>query len=329
MSGLRGLRAVAGAGVACALGVAAWTQVERRMPILRRYVAYVDVDPQTPPLRVLQVADPHLYVGQEFLVDFIRGLAREDFDLVLATGDNLGSAAGFGLLVEAFEPLLGRPGAFVFGSNDYYSPRRKRWSSYLFGSSKPKVKRTDKDLPWREMAQLFSDAGWVNLNNQSDVLEVWPAGSGAGSGAEGSRSGGAGSDRAVVPVRVGLMGVDDPHIKRDRVPEVPANWGDSAMYRLGVTHAPYQRVLNEFVAAGAHAVFAGHTHGGQLCVPGFGALVTNSDLPRRFASGLHEWCFGGDSAVLHVSAGLGNSPFAPVRFACRPEASIVELRPRS
>jgi predicted MPP superfamily phosphohydrolase len=40
---------------------------------------------------------------------------------------------------------------------------------------------------------------------------------------------------------------------------------------VGVTHAPYQRVLDAMTADGAGLVIAGHTHGGQLCLPGWGA----------------------------------------------------------
>ncbi|MGH3425921.1 MAG: metallophosphoesterase, partial [Nocardioidaceae bacterium] len=81
-------------------------------------------------------------------------------------------------------------------------------------------------------------------------------------------------------------------------------------------------------AAGYPLVFAGHTHGGQLCVPGFGALVTNCDVGRARAKGLHRHRVDGhDPTWLHVSAGLGTSPYAPVRFACRPEATLATLTP--
>ncbi|OLE26362.1 MAG: metallophosphoesterase [Actinobacteria bacterium 13_1_20CM_3_71_11] len=97
---------------------------------------------------------------------------------------------------------------------------------------------------------------------------------------------------------VELVGVDDPHIARD-----------------------------DYVAAdGFSLLLAGHTHGGQVRVPGVGALVTNCGLDRRMARGLHRW--PGSSAWLHVSAGLGTHPTAPVRFACRPEASLLTLVPR-
>jgi len=96
---------------------------------------------------------------------------------------------------------------------------------------------------------------------------------------------------------------------------------------IGVTHAPYQRVLNSFVTNGADVILAGHTHGGQVRIPGVPALVTNCDIPRDQASGLSLWNHARSTAILNVSAGIGTSIYAPVRFACRPEAVIVTLVP--
>lgn len=76
-------------------------------------------------------------------------------------------------------------------------------------------------------------------------------------------------------------------------------------------------------------IFAGHTHGGQVRVPGFGALVANCDIPLPQARGLSDWTHGGKTIPLNVSAGLGHSIYAPVRFACRPEASLITLLPRT
>lgn len=346
MNTLQKLGLAAGSGAAAAALGVAWTQIERMSPTLRRYTIEVDLPATVRPLRILQVADPHFYTGQDFLVDFVKDLATLDFDLVISTGDNLGAADGFPLLADAFEPLLQRPGVFVLGSNDYYSPRRKSWASYLRQHSSAKTKRTHKDLPWFEMTKMFTDAGWVDLTNQSEIIElplISEGGTESNSSFDARTDGDNTAERtfgedAAVPAgeskiqraqRIGFIGVDDPHIKRDHIPPVPDNWDDPNMYRIGVTHAPYQRILNEYVSLGAHAIFTGHTHGGQLCVPFYGALVTNSDLPRAYASGVNTWGFGGESAALHVSAGLGNSPYAPVRFACRPEASLITLKPRA
>jgi predicted MPP superfamily phosphohydrolase len=81
--------------------------------------------------------------------------------------------------------------------------------------------------------------------------------------------------------------------------------------------------------AGVDVLFAGHTHGGQVCVPGFGALVTNCDLPRKNAKGLSSWEVAGKTLILNVVAGLGHSIYAPVRFACRPEVRLLTLLPKS
>ena len=141
----------------------------------------------------------------------------------------------------------------------------------------------------------------------------------------------------VVASPVEFVGVDDPHLKYDRYGLVEGPFSREAELRVGVTHAPYQRILDAMTRDGAELVVAGHTHGGQLCLPWYGALVTNCDLDRGRAKGLSRWWPGAgrslgsppppDAAWLEVSAGLGTSPYAPVRFACRPEATLLTLVP--
>ena len=144
---------------------------------------------------------------------------------------------------------------------------------------------------------------------------------------------------------VELVGVNDPHIGYDRYAKVAGSASTDVALTMGLVHAPYQRVLDAMVGDGASVVLAGHTHGGQLAVPLWGALVTNCDLDTRRAKGVSRWWPGAgtagarggaapssdapeDAAWLHVSAGLGTSPYAPVRFACRPEATLLTLLAR-
>ena len=134
-----------------------------------------------------------------------------------------------------------------------------------------------------------------------------------------------------------LVGTDDAHLNRDRYPAAggadDARTGSAPVdLHLGVTHAPYRRVLDAMHADDVDLAIAGHTHGGQLALPFWGALVTNCDLDTGRAKGLHGWPGprpdrpgGAGSTWMHVSAGLGTSPYAPVRFACRPEATLLTL----
>ena len=120
---------------------------------------------------------------------------------------------------------------------------------------------------------------------------------------------------------IDIRGVDDPHIGRDKYDDVSGAFDPGADLALAVAHAPYLRVLNPMAEDGAHLIMAGHTHGGQLRIPGYGALVTNCDLDTKRARGLSEH----QRSALHVSAGLGTSPYAPFRFACPPEATLLTL----
>lgn len=295
---------------------ALWAIAETRSYTVREVRVPV-LDPGSPALRILHISDLHLTPSQRDKVAFVRDLAMLEPDLVVDTGDNMAHRESLGPLLEALEPLLTIPGAFVMGSNDYFAPMAKSWTRYLRRDPRdadrdtPDQREQDPSnvLPAGELALAMTNAGWKDLTNRRDAVVVGEH-------------------------HLDLVGVDDPHLDRDVFPpRAPIPHG---ALRLGVAHAPYRRVLDAMKADGAALVLAGHTHGGQLCLPGYGALVTNCDLDRGRAKGLHGWPgprpdeFGGEGSTwLHVSAGLGTSPFAPVRFACRPEATLLELVPRA
>lgn len=248
-------------------------------------------------LTILHLSDLHLVPGQARKQAWVRSLRALGADAVVVTGDFLSHQDAVPYVLDALDPLFDVPGAFVLGSNDYFAPRPLNPARYLRGPSQVAPNRPM--LPWGDLVAGLTANGWLDLGNTRATMKV---------------------DGREIDVR----GVDDPHIRRDRYNDVAGAFAEQADLRLGVTHAPYLRVLDAMAVDGADLILAGHTHGGQLCVPGVGALVTNCDLPRRKAKGLSRH---GDAA-LHVSAGLGTSPYAPVRFACRPEATLLTVTPR-
>lgn len=300
------VRLAACAAATGAVALAWGTLVEPRLFTLRRYALPV-LAAGSRPLRVLQLSDIHMVPGQTAKRDWIRSLAALEPDLVVNTGDNLSHLHAVPAALEALAPLLERPGVFVMGSNDYFAPQLKNPGRYLT-KDYAKVTRTRIELPTEELRAGLASGGWVDLGNARSTMTL--------------RS-----------TRLDLVGVDDPHIGRDDYAAVSAPADPAGAVTIGVAHAPYQRVLDAMTADGARLVIAGHTHGGQLRVPGYGALVTNCDLDRGRAKGVSRWWPGAgsgrqqpaDAAWLHVSAGLGASRYAPVRFACRPEATLMTL----
>lgn len=294
--------ALLGAG---GLAYARWEAASYR---LRRASAPV-LAPGSSDLRVLHLSDLHMTPRRHRLQDWVASLAATCPDIVVVTGDFLADRAAVDPVMTALDPLLDVPGVFVLGSNDYYAPRPINPLSYLAGPSDLHPDRAE--LPWRDLVERLDSAGWRHLPNARTTVAV------AG---------------RVIEVR----GVDDPHIERDDYGLVAGSPRDDADISLGVAHAPYLRVVDAMAADGIDVMLAGHTHGGQVRIPGLGALVTNCDLDRRQARGLSrverplmEFApHDRPDMWLHVSAGLGTSPYAPIRFACPPEATLLTLTAR-
>ena len=286
------------AGRALLFAAAAWPFVEPLLPVLRRLRVPV-LDTGARPLTVLHLSDLHLLPRHTRRAAWVRALTRTRPDLVVSTGDHVSSARSVPLLVDTLGALTadGTPGVFVPGNNDYFTPVRPRVTNYLHdGPPRPR----SIDLPWTSTAARLQAAGWTDLTARRTVLDV-----------------------AGTPVT--LTGTDDAHLRRDRYGDVS---GPVTGLGLGVTHTPQRRLLRAFAEDGHALVLAGHTHGGQLRLPGLGPAVTNCDLERPRARGLSPLVAGADG-WLHVSAGLGTSPYLPVRLCCRPEATLLTLVERT
>jgi predicted MPP superfamily phosphohydrolase len=276
---------------------------ERTRWTLRRFEVPV-LAPGSAPLTILQLSDLHMTAGQRSKQAWVAALAALEPDLVIDTGDNLAGFDAVAPTLTALKPLLDRPGVFVMGSNDYYAPRPKNPLKYFKKSHK---RVHGEKLPWGDLRDGLLARGWIDLTNARGELVVRGH-------------------------RIAFAGVDDPHLKLDRYDGVAGPADPGADLRIGLSHSPEPRVLDRFTADGYDLLLCGHTHGGQLRIPGYGALVTNCGIDREHVRWLHRWAQPSAEhpagTWLHISAGLGTSPYAPVRFACPPEATLLTLTAR-
>ncbi len=291
--------AVVAAGIAAAgASTAAWAVFgERRRFQLRQETVQI-LPAGSRPLRILHISDLHTVPGQETKKRFVRSLAALRPDLVIDTGDNLSHLRALPYLLEILEPLFEFPGVYVPGSNCYFAPQPKNPLRYLWRTTASEDPADTTRLPTEDMHRAFDAAGWTGLINRHDRLRV----------------------RDTV---LDFSGVDDPHLAYDRHPGFPETRSDDdvATLRIGVAHAPYLRTLDRFVEDGADLIFAGHTHGGQVCLPGGRALVSNCDLDPAICKGLIDH----RGVPVNISQGLGESRFAPVRLFCPPQAVLIAL----
>jgi len=235
---------------------------------------------------ILHLSDLHLRAPQRRKRAFLKRLARLEPDFVIATGDFIGDGQSNLETVDAVSAIHPREASlYVLGSNDYYGPKPKNPLRYF---SKKRKRILGTPNPWRDLVDGLDARGWRLINNMAVEIDG-----------------------------IDVVGLDDEHIGRADLTVARARNGGG--FRLAVAHSP--DVAEHLAGLGYDLIVCGHTHGGQVCIPGFGALVTNSDLPRRMARGVHRL---GD-AWLHVSAGLGTSMYAPFRLACRPEVCVLEL----
>ncbi len=244
-----------------------------------------------PRLDILHLSDMHFSARDRRLGDFLRSLRDEpgEVDVVLCTGDMIQNDGGIAPLLDALEGIRGRYGSYyVLGSHDYFHSSAANYAKYFTGRrDQIKVRRNNVD----DLEEGLGELGWRALTNDSVVVTAGDA-------------------------RIRLAGVDDPYIDRHRTEHIQSRDEDLA---IGLVHAP--DVVSEWMLRGFDLVVAGHTHAGQVRVPGAGAVVTNSKLPSALASGLHRIGRG----WLHVSPGLGTGRFAPIRFLAPPEATLLRL----
>jgi len=252
----------------------------------------------SPTLRILHFSDLHLTPRRKRQIGIIRSWIDLEPDLVISTGDFLGHVSAIKTALYALDPLLDLPGLYVFGSNDYYGPRFKNPFSYL-GKDRGN-RKLGTPLNTQEFDDVLKGRRWINLNERKVQISVQG-------------------------LRIEARGTNDAHLGLDDYAKVSGKRNSNSDLSIGVTHAPYKRVLDAMSIDNLDFVFAGHTHGGQVRFPWFGgsrSLTTNCDLPNWRSRGLTRL---DNEPYLHVSAGMGYNPYTPIRILCPSEASLLTL----
>ena len=160
------------------------------------------------------------------------------------------------------------------------------------------------DLPWAKLGAGMAAAGWMDANNTRGRV----------------KAGG-------LDIEVG--GVHDSHIRRDHYKDIAGPADPTADLRLGVLHSPEPTIMDLFAADGYDLLLAGHTHGGQVCVPAFGTLVTNCGIEPERASGLHRHPAMAGLTGRGCTCPPGSGPHPGRRSgSLPPEATLLTLIPR-
>jgi uncharacterized protein len=118
---------------------------------------------------------------------------------------------------------------------------------------------------------------------------------------------------------ISLAGIDDAHFYRvDNIEKAAAEMPQD-VFSILLSHTP--ETYREASHAGFYLLLAGHTHGGQICLPGGIPIILASALPRSMGRG--PWKYRGMAGYTSVGAG---SCGVPVRFNCPPEITLHHLR---
>jgi predicted MPP superfamily phosphohydrolase len=91
--------------------------------------------------------------------------------------------------------------------------------------------------------------------------------------------------------------------------------------RIVLTHTPDMDLLVDLSDKNVDVVLCGHTHGGQVRLPGAGALISGCNIKTKYCSGLFYF----NNFVLYTTKGLGEGRYSPFRFYCQPEATLIKF----
>jgi len=249
-------------------------------------------------VRILHISDLHAdgnsVFGRWLLRRYARQIRQLNYDIVVHTGDLLDNYAGIAPAIAFLREVTdGRPAFTVLGNHDYhhYSTLENILNIHTL---------RDMGLAFEipivsylgELEERAREAGVVTLKNEGHLASaggclVWLAG-------------------------IDDMMLGDPNVNR------ALNGAPDGVPVVLLSHNP--DIYPWAVLAKIGLTLSGHTHGGQIDLPGIGPLLTRCNIGSKMASGLTLR----DGAALHVSRGLRET--LPLRLNCSHHATIIELR---
>jgi predicted MPP superfamily phosphohydrolase len=239
-------------------------------------------------LKILHLSDLHLCCPDEKKAAFLARVTDDDYDMVVITGDifeNLDSLVYVPSLLSK-KPRLGAYA--VLGNHDYYA---YGWFNKTVGAVLRRFRTPATRRDVTPMIEALEAGGFQVLRNEIT---------------------------RVPDEDIAIIGIDYPGISEALLQKLVEEVGANEML-MALFHLP--RNLDMLSRLGIELVLGGHTHGGQVRMPGIGAIVTDSEMPRHEAAGL-IWR---QDTAFHISRGLGTDPRTNFRLFCPPAVTVLEV----
>ncbi len=237
---------------------------------------------------ILHLSDLHVNQAHPSkLLAFMKHLASKKADIVVITGDLTNTDIGLRGLRESIRLLNNKKVFAVLGNHDYYT------YDFLYSFSPGLSPRKPRDIS--KTLKCLDQCHVTLLKNRSIFLKKH---------------------------NIRILGIEyTDHY--DKVPSLPRLKGSTNNFNCLLVHTP------DLIPRISHwkdidLLLAGHTHGGQVRLPGIGHIFSRTRFLkglRRLVDGLNRY----KGAMIHISRGLGQG--IPMRFRCYPEAVLLRIRP--
>ncbi|OQA23079.1 MAG: phosphodiesterase YaeI [Actinobacteria bacterium ADurb.Bin346] len=292
----------------------------------------------------LHISDLHLRKDRNGtkLSSFIKSLKYLEPDFLFITGDLAEKNEYYSILTDMLSSLKANRAKYaVFGVHDYYN--KSAWEFIRNMMKKKKTYKRGNDT--EELAEKLSSAGITVLQNEKVSINIPVEGQNrairleiAGIEdpviekadinkvfAEESRNQGK-SHSAGLPAEKNAGSPDKKSVSAARQAFILSDKDEHVLNSpekmlICLTHTPDQDLIRDLSANGADLIISGHTHGGQVRLPGIGAIISGCNIKTKYASGLFYF----KKFVLFISRGLGTGRYSPFRFYCQPEAVMLEI----